>query len=121
VRRTDLLQTEDERLGALNLVDLPSLAHRLLDDVAVIVVILQRGKKEKRETAAATLRTTSVHTSARRAVETPPPYPHVLFEDVGARLHVHHAEDDQFAVGGEEVSPLVQSFDLQGLVVLLPI
>ena len=40
-RRTDLLQTEDERLGALDLVDLPSFTHRLLDDVAVVVVILE--------------------------------------------------------------------------------
>lgn len=41
---TDLLQTEDEGLGTLNLVDLPSLTHSLLDDVAVIIVILQRNK-----------------------------------------------------------------------------
>lgn len=37
---TDLLQTEDEGLGTLNLVDLPSLTHSLLDDVTVIIVIL---------------------------------------------------------------------------------
>lgn len=39
---TDLLQTEDERLGTLNLVNLPSFTHSLLDDVAIIVVILQK-------------------------------------------------------------------------------
>lgn len=37
---TDLLQTEDERLGTLNLVNLPSLTHSLLDDITVIIVIL---------------------------------------------------------------------------------
>lgn len=37
---TDLLQTDDERLGTLNLVDLPSLTHSLLDDVSIIIVIL---------------------------------------------------------------------------------
>lgn len=44
---TDLLQTENERLGALDLVDLPSFTHRLLDDVAVIVVILQKEERRK--------------------------------------------------------------------------
>lgn len=39
---SDLLQTEDERLGTLNLVNLPSLTHSLLDDVTIIIVILQR-------------------------------------------------------------------------------
>lgn len=41
---TDLLQTEDERLGTLNLIYLPSLTHSLLDDVAIIVVILEQRK-----------------------------------------------------------------------------
>lgn len=45
---TDLLQTEDERLGTLNLVNLPSFTHRLLDDVAVIVVILQEKNLSRR-------------------------------------------------------------------------
>lgn len=44
---TDLLQTEDECLGTLNLVDLPSLTHSLLDDVTIIIVILQIHNKKK--------------------------------------------------------------------------
>ena len=39
-----LLQTEDERLGTLNLINLPSLTHGLLDNVTIIIVIL--GRKE---------------------------------------------------------------------------
>lgn len=42
---TDLLQTEDKCLGTLNLVDLPSLTHSLLDDVTIIIVVLQVNKK----------------------------------------------------------------------------
>lgn len=41
---THLLQTEDERLRTLNLINLPSLTHGLLDDVTVIIVILRRKK-----------------------------------------------------------------------------
>lgn len=37
---TDLLQTENERFGTLNLVNLPSFTHGLLDYVTIIVVIL---------------------------------------------------------------------------------
>lgn len=42
---TYLLQTEDECLGTLNLINLPSLTHSLLDNVTIIIVIL--GKKKK--------------------------------------------------------------------------
>lgn len=38
---TDLLQADDERLGTLDLIDLPGFTHGLLDDVAVVVVILE--------------------------------------------------------------------------------
>ena len=38
---TYLLQAQDEGFGALDLVDLSRLAHRLLDDVSVVVIILQ--------------------------------------------------------------------------------
>lgn len=48
-------------------------------------------------------------------------YPHVLFEDVCSSLHFYHTVDDQLTVGSQEVSPLVQSFNLYCLVVLLPI
>ena len=37
---THLLQTEDECLGAQDLVHLPGLAQSLLDDVAIVIVIL---------------------------------------------------------------------------------
>lgn len=47
--------------------------------------------------------------------------PHVLFEDVCSGLHFNHTVDDQFTVGSQEVSSLVQSFDLYGLIVLLPV
>lgn len=42
---TNLLQTKYERLGTLNLVNLPSFTHRLLDDVTIIIVIL-RGERD---------------------------------------------------------------------------
>lgn len=47
---TDLLQTENECLCTLNLVNLPSFTHGLLDDVTIIVVILQKKKKSTTET-----------------------------------------------------------------------
>ena len=48
---SDLLQTEDEGLGTLDLVDLPGLTHGLLDDVAVVVIVLQgEGANRKGET-----------------------------------------------------------------------
>lgn len=47
---TDLLQTEDERLGTLDLVDLPSLTHSLLDDVTIIIIILKEEKEHYRTT-----------------------------------------------------------------------
>lgn len=47
--------------------------------------------------------------------------PHVLLEDVSSGLHFNHTVDDELAVGSQQVSPLVQSFDLHGLVVLLPV
>lgn len=43
--KTNLLQTEDEGLGTLNLVNLPSLTHRLLDDVTIIIIILFKKTK----------------------------------------------------------------------------
>lgn len=42
---TYLLQTEDECLGTLNLINLPSLTHSLLDNVTIIIVILEMKKK----------------------------------------------------------------------------
>lgn len=47
--------------------------------------------------------------------------PHVLLEDVSSSLHLNHTVDNEFAVGSQQVSPLVQSFNFHGLVVLLPI
>ena len=40
-----LLQAENERLGTLDLVRLPRLAQRLLDDVTVVVVVLRTGEE----------------------------------------------------------------------------
>lgn len=48
-------------------------------------------------------------------------YPHVLFEDVSPSFHFYNTVDDEFTVGSQEVSPLVQSFYFYCLVVLLPV
>lgn len=141
---TDLLQTENERLGTLNLVNLPSFTHSLLDDVAIIIVILQKKKNLNRHINCLFM-WESVYSLTNVGQicllkSLPPPSrsvngyegqlflndrnltnPHVLFEDVCSSLHFNHAVDDQFTVGSQEVSSLVQSFNLYCLIVLLPI
>lgn len=44
---------------------------------------------------------------------------HIVFEDVGGSRHVHNVIDDEFAESGEQVPPLMKSFDLVGLVLLI--
>lgn len=125
---TDLLQTENECLGTLNLVDLPSFTHSLLDDVTIIIIILQRKENYKdiknylciRELINMSLMSLSEWlrgTINDKSLTNP----HVLFEDVCSSLHFNHTVDDQFTVGSQEVSPLVQSFYLYCLIILLPI
>lgn len=48
---TDLLQTKNQRLGTLDLVNLSSLTHGLLDDVTIIVVILRHRKQNTTDSA----------------------------------------------------------------------
>lgn len=91
---TDLLQTEDEGLGTLNLVDLPSFTHCLLDDVTIIVVILLRKKGERVSEASSctdwtVYKLAGLHPTNARTMRTTP-YPHVLLEDVRSSLHFHH-------------------------------
>lgn len=122
---TDLLKTKNECLRTLDLINLPSFAHSFLDYVTIIVVILQGGR-EARE-----VRTffSSLHqmtccinsqTKFDQMVLTLA-NPHVLLEDVSSGLHFNHTVDNEFAVGSQQVSPLVQSFNFHGLVILLPI
>lgn len=44
---------------------------------------------------------------------------HIVFENVCSSRHVHNIVDDEFAESCEQVSPLVESLNLVGLVLLI--
>lgn len=48
-------------------------------------------------------------------------YPHVLLEYISSSVHLHYVVDDELAVGGQEVPPLVQGLNLPSFVILLSI
>lgn len=46
-------------------------------------------------------------------------YLHIVLEDVSCGAHIYNVKDDELAEGGQQIPPLVQSFDLVGLVLLV--
>lgn len=42
-----------------------------------------------------------------------------MFENVSSSRHVYNVVDDEFAEGCKQVSPLVESLDLVGLILLV--
>lgn len=44
---------------------------------------------------------------------------HIVFENICSSGHIYNVVDDEFAESCEQVSPLVESLDLVGLVLLI--